>query len=97
MAAAASQPSSHNGLLARLSSADRAHLLKGGREVDLEFGETLSDSNERIRFVYFPTTSYISLITPKGTPSTTETMSDSTASSTVTGMSGRMISQAGRS
>jgi len=66
MAASASQPSSHNGLLARLSSADRAHLLKGGREVDLEFGETLSDSNERIRFVYFPTTSYISLITPKG-------------------------------
>ena len=43
-----------------------AHVLKVGQEVDLEFGKTISESNERIRYAYFPTTSYISLITPKG-------------------------------
>jgi len=63
---AASPAASHNGLLARLSSADRAHVLKVGREVELEFGTTITESNEPIRFAYFPTTSYISLITPNG-------------------------------
>jgi len=66
MAVNALSGSSHNGLLDRLSSADRAHVLRVGREVDLEFGKTISESDERIRFVYFPTTSYISLITPRG-------------------------------
>jgi len=66
MPTSASLVATQNSLLARLSSSDRAHVLKVGQVVDLEFGETVSESNERIRYVYFPTTSYISLITPKG-------------------------------
>jgi CRP-like cAMP-binding protein len=34
--------------------------------VELPFGEIVSEPNEPIRHVYFPTTSFISLITPKG-------------------------------
>jgi CRP-like cAMP-binding protein len=48
------------------SRSDRDHVLRVGQEVDLEFGETVSESNAPIRYAYFPTTSYISLITPKG-------------------------------
>ena len=61
-----STPGRVNSLLARLSKADREHILRVGEEVDLEFGKPISESYEPIQYAYFPTTSYISLITPKG-------------------------------
>lgn len=55
-----------NLLLASLQPADRLRLTAGHAPVDLIFSETLSQPGDRIRHVYFPIDSFISLITPGG-------------------------------
>lgn len=66
MAGTAGSSTRVNRLLAAVAARDRAAILRTCEEVELPFGEVVSEPNEPIPYVYFPTTSYISLITPKG-------------------------------
>jgi CRP-like cAMP-binding protein len=52
-----------NRLLAALSLKEREHLLAGCNEVNLVFGDTLCERGDRIQYVYFPTDSFISMVT----------------------------------
>ena len=51
-----------NRLLAGLPQKDRQHFLTHCERVVLEFSEVLTEPGEAIRYVYFPTQSFISLI-----------------------------------
>jgi CRP-like cAMP-binding protein len=53
-----------NLLLAGLPAADQQRLTGDHAPVDLEFSETLSEPGDRIRHVYFPIDSFVSLIAP---------------------------------
>ncbi len=55
---------SGNLLLAGLPPADRQRLTGDHAPVNLAFSETLSDPGDRIRHVYFPIDSFVSLIAP---------------------------------
>jgi CRP-like cAMP-binding protein len=60
----ASQPAGKNLLLAALPGQDRRHLLARCEQVDLLLSEVIYRAGDRIRYVLFPTDSFISLITP---------------------------------
>ena len=51
-----------NHLLAALMAAGSEHLLSGLEMVSLKFGDVLYESESRIRYAYFPTTSIVSLV-----------------------------------
>lgn len=53
-----------NHLLATLPYKEREHFLSGCEQVELNFGDVLCEPDEAIRHAYFPTESYISLVTP---------------------------------
>lgn len=59
-----SPPVAKNRLLASLPRRDRQHLLARCEQVELRFGDVLCRSGQRMRHVFFPTDSFISLITP---------------------------------
>jgi len=61
-----------NRLLASLPRKDRQRIVAGCEPVDLPIGTVLAEPGKRIRHVYFPTESFISLITPTDTGSTLE-------------------------
>jgi hypothetical protein len=50
----------------------RRRLQAAGKLVDLKFGQVLRDPGERIRYVYFPTGSAISLLSPSNAGATLE-------------------------
>lgn len=57
-------PATVNRLLAALSGKDRRHVLAACEPVELTFTEVLAEPGERLRHVYFPTESFISLVMP---------------------------------
>ena len=61
-----------NRLLAKLPRKDRKRFLAGCEPVDLPIGAILAEPGERIRHVYFPTESFISLTTPTDMGTTLE-------------------------
>jgi CRP-like cAMP-binding protein len=61
-----------NRLLDALPSSDRRQMLAGCETVELRFADVLYASGERLSHVYFPTTSFISLIMPVDASSSLE-------------------------
>jgi CRP-like cAMP-binding protein len=55
-----------NSLLEALPRRSRQALIQASELVELAFGNPLCQPGEEIRHVYFPSTGYISLITPAG-------------------------------
>jgi CRP-like cAMP-binding protein len=59
-----SRPAAKNRLLAALPGPDRQHLLARCEQVELRLGDVLCEAGGRMRHVFFPADSFISLITP---------------------------------
>jgi CRP-like cAMP-binding protein len=57
-------PLEENRLLAGLPLKDRRDFTAACDRIELEFGRVLAEPDERIRYVYFPLTGFISLIAP---------------------------------
>lgn len=55
-----------NRLLEGLPAKDRARVLAGCDTVDLAFADVIAEPGEKMRHVYFPTASFISLLLPMG-------------------------------
>ena len=53
-----------NRLLATLPSKDCQQILANCESVELHLAEVINEPGERIRYVYFPTDSFVSLVTP---------------------------------
>jgi CRP-like cAMP-binding protein len=53
-----------NRLLTALPNRDKRQILSHCDEVELQRGDVISEPGERIRDVYFPTNSFVSLVTP---------------------------------
>ena len=60
------QACENNRLLAALPVQDRGHLLARCEPVELTACDVLQEAGERIRHVFFPTSSFISVIAPSG-------------------------------
>jgi CRP-like cAMP-binding protein len=56
-------PADDNKILAALPRADRLRLIAAGEPVLLQLSEVLAEAGQATRYVYFPTESFISLIT----------------------------------
>jgi CRP-like cAMP-binding protein len=67
-----SSPLPANGLIASLPRVDRDHVTGACEHAELDFGKPVCNPGDTIRHVYFPTNSYISLITPPGTSESLE-------------------------
>jgi CRP-like cAMP-binding protein len=61
-----------NRLLDRLSKNDRAHVLEGCEQVELTFPEVLAEPGDTLRHVYFPTASFVSLVSTVGSQDSLE-------------------------
>ena len=59
-------PAPVNGLLASIARIDRDYVTGACEHIDLIYGDEVCRSGDRIRHVYFPTDSYISMIAPAG-------------------------------
>jgi CRP-like cAMP-binding protein len=59
-------PDWDNLLLAALPDAERRRLIAASTRVEMRFGAVLSKQNQRIRYLYFPTGGFISLLTQLG-------------------------------
>jgi len=59
-------PSKANRLLASMPRKDRERMVDGCTRVDLAFEQILAEAGEPLGHVHFPTTSFISLLTPMG-------------------------------
>jgi hypothetical protein len=70
--ASASRPAANNRLLELLPPKDRQRLLAASQQVELKFGDVLREPGQRIRHVYFPTGSSISLLAPANADATLE-------------------------
>jgi CRP-like cAMP-binding protein len=66
MSKSAQPPLPVNALIASLPRTDRKNVSDACESAELPFGEALCKPGDSIRHVYFPTDSYISLITPAG-------------------------------
>ncbi len=53
-----------NGLLAALPRKDRLHFVAGCEDVPLVLSDMLFESGEQVRHVHFPTTGFVSLLSP---------------------------------
>lgn len=61
-----SAPEAKNRLLQALPRQSREHLLAHGEHVELSFGEVLYEPGQRMRYVFFPTRGFISIVTTVG-------------------------------
>jgi CRP-like cAMP-binding protein len=61
-----------NGLIASLPRTERDRVTGACEHAELDFGKPVCNPGDTIRHVYFPTNSYISLITPTGTSESLE-------------------------
>lgn len=59
-------PAHPNLILASLSKAARQQVLREGESVEIKSGEIIYEHDAPIRYIYFPTDSYVSLVTPNG-------------------------------
>jgi len=66
MAPAARTPASANQLLGRIAARERERIVSACDIVPVAFGHALYESGDAIRHVYFPTSGFVSLLTPDG-------------------------------